>query len=249
MGWMYDWFHDTLRWPLLRLGQGALTLLAEAGASVMDESPERIDWLRDQFTPKTCINDHLLGHGESRGILQLASEDANQFRTRIVAAWEWHMLSGKQLGMPIVLQYYGFPLTTIENERINDPTRWAEFWAETAERGLRDQAEWLLWIWHINDIKPARSRLRGLRFYYESHETIYVGGGVRQSARLTIKANRSPVVYDVVYAGGVIGEHRRIGIKAATVTTIEGSLTGDTTLTGAVDADTIFEGVVEELEY
>lgn len=164
MGVMWDYFHDVLRWPLIRLKRGALAMLAEGGGVGLDDARAAILWLRDQLHPDTADAAYLTNYAASRGVRRHPSESDAQHKRRVVHAWYWHYLGGKQLGLPQVLSLYGYEGASIRNWREVDPTLWAEFWCNllpptTLELLSDDMA---LIVWTLNEYKPARSKLRGL---------------------------------------------------------------------------------------
>ncbi|MGE4297518.1 MAG: phage tail protein [Desulfovibrionaceae bacterium] len=157
--WQY--FRDTLAWPLIRR-VGLLAALAEGGAGALDDVRDSEVWLRKQFHPGLAEAEHVATFARARGITRHRLETDDQFRSRVVRAYAWQLLGGKQAGLPQILEHYGYAVERIVNLRDEDPERWADFRVELeAERLQADDYELLGWI--LNDQKPARSKLADIR--------------------------------------------------------------------------------------
>lgn len=189
MGVMWDYFHDTLGWNLIRLTKSALSLLAEGGANSLDDAREDILWLRKQFLPETSETGYLTDYAASRSIVRHPSESDAQFKARVVRAWYWHYLGGKQAGMPKMLALYGYSGAEIINWRQYDAARWAEFWCKLLPPADQTFAaeDYELIIWLLNEYKPARSILVKLSVAVE--ETASVGVGI-----LAVQGDRQALV-------------------------------------------------------
>lgn len=196
MGVMWDYFHDTLRWNLIRLKRGALAMLAEGGGNRLDDVREAILWLRGQFLPETSESGYLTNYATSRSIARHPSETDSQFKTRVVRAWYWHYLGGKQLGMPRMLELYGYSGAEIINWRQYDETKWAEFWCRLLPPADQTFAaeDYDLLLWLLNEYKPARSKLVKLSIAVDVQESTPLGVGVLavQGDRLTLAPRFEP---------------------------------------------------------
>lgn len=194
MGVMWEYFHDTLRWNLIRLTKSALSLMGEGGGNTLDDAREAILWLRKQFLPATAEADYLPAYATSRSITRHPSESDAQFKARVVRAWYWHYLGGKQAGLPKILEFYGYGEATIRNWREVDPALWAEFWCDllppTSVALL--PADLRLIVWALNEYKPARSRLRGLGVTRAISGPVRLATAGRVGARITLRP-RLPV--------------------------------------------------------
>jgi len=162
--WKY--FAETLRFGLIEK-PGPLQALARGLALRFDTVREDLIFLRAQWFAQLCEPDLVPAFGKSRGLVRHHTESPEQFRARVVNAYGWHLLGGKQEGLPQILGFYGFDVAGIENLRKYQPSRWAEFQvglinpAELADQNaILDGLETLVWL--INEYKPARSVLARL---------------------------------------------------------------------------------------
>jgi P2-related tail formation protein len=171
-----DYFFKTLRWPLIHRA-GPLAALVEGLARSLDDMRQDIIWLRDQFNPWTCEPEMIVRHAESRGIRQHATETDVRFRNRCIHAFAWQRLGGGQMGMPQILNHYGYPNTRMLNVRAEDSERWAEFRVnmEVPETGLKCE-DYTVVKDVSNDQKPARSLLAGLNINAQVSGSIKVAG-------------------------------------------------------------------------
>lgn len=159
--WRY--FHDKLNWLPIH-SPGPLSAIIKGLAHHLDESREDILYLRNQWHPAKCELEAVLGFGQSRNIIRHEKESPEQFRKRVVNAWNWHLLGGKTEGLPQILKFYGFDCLRIETLRDFQPSRWAEFQlglkipaSQTEQQLLLDSLDTLIWL--VNEYKPARSIL------------------------------------------------------------------------------------------
>lgn len=131
-------------------------------AHALDETRDDVVYFRRQWFPALCEPGLVSAFGASRGLVRSPVESDAQFRTRVVNAWRWHMLGGKQQGLPEILAAYGYHVEAIENMRQFAPTRWAEFMVrlETPPHYADQQAQLdslAHLVWLIQEYKPARS--------------------------------------------------------------------------------------------
>ena len=162
--WTY--FHDKLRWALID-APGPLAAVIKGLAHRLDLVREDALFLRDQGFAQRCEPELVPIHGYSRGLARHHKETPEQFRQRVINAYAWHMLGGKQEGLPQILKFYGFDIAEIENLRKYQSSRWAEFQiglpsGDSVEglTALISELEMLVWL--INEYKPARSILARL---------------------------------------------------------------------------------------
>lgn len=166
--WRY--FRDTLNWLPIQ-GAGPLAAIARGLALHLDEARSDILWLREQYHPATCEDEAVAGFGKSRRVIRNAKENPDAFRARVTNAWNWHLLGGKTLGLPEILNVYGFDVEAIENLRLFSKSRWAEFMVrlktpDTAQAQSEQMADITTIVWLVNEYKPARSRF--FRLYNDS---------------------------------------------------------------------------------
>jgi hypothetical protein len=199
MGLFWAYFRDTLRLPFI-LKRGALALLAEGGATLLDAARGVIVSLRDQFCPERCEEAFLANFARSRGMVRAPQEPDTHWNARVRFAYHWWVRGGRSSTMAQVLvDYFGFASVEIINLRAEDSTRWAEFRivADVVGSDLMfgdDQIQWA-----INEIKPARSKLAGIDYVYSviGHVPAYSFG--------CISAEVIEVFGPVVAGGGVEG--------------------------------------------
>lgn len=206
MGIFWTYFRDTLKFPLIGK-EGALAQVAQGGAAVLDDVREVMVWLRNQFNPETCDPDRLAGFAASRGIARHRLESDGQYRARVVHAYAWQLLGGKESGMVKLLAYYGYDIERIENPRDIDPERWAEFAVDLGEPERRysgDDFELLVWL--VNDQKPARSVLAGIAMRRTAGLCVGFSGAVRMHPSITVSPGLPTVTADIStfgWRGGV----------------------------------------------
>jgi hypothetical protein len=159
--WTY--FRDRLRFGLIAK-PGPLQALVRGTAHRLDTVRDDAAILRAQWFPQLCEPELVPAYGTSRGITRHHTETPEQFRSRVLNAYAWHLLGGKQEGLPEILRFYGFDIARIDNLRKYQPSRWAEFQVglinpETlaAQGDILRSLETLIWL--INEYKPARSVL------------------------------------------------------------------------------------------
>lgn len=167
--WRY--FRDILLWPLIH-NPGPLSALVQGQAHSLDAARDDIVYFRKQWFPAQSEDSLIPGYGTSRGLIRHPRENAEQFRTRVVNAWNWHILGGKVAGLPEILRFYGFEVLQIESLRDFQPSRWAEFQIGLKIPTSQKEQEALLadldaLIWLVNEYKPARSILA--RIYTDTH--------------------------------------------------------------------------------
>lgn len=159
----WSYFADKLHWPQA-FAPGPLQALVRGLAHHLDTTRDDMPYLRQQFFPGLCADDFVPEHGLSRRLVRHPRETPEQFRQRVVDAYRWHMLGGKTLGLPEILQFYGFSAAQIDNLGEYSRSRWAEFdlkidapkSVDAYNTMLADTAQ-LLWL--VNEYKPARSVL------------------------------------------------------------------------------------------
>lgn len=157
-----DYFFKTLRWPLIHRA-GPLAVIVEGLARSMDEVRRDIIWLRNQFNPWTCDETMITAHAESRGIIRHPSESETKYKDRCIRAFAWHRLGGGQMGMPRILDHFGYPDTEMLNVRTEDPERWAEFKARIPALEGMNSEDYQRIGWIAGETKPARSKLAGIQ--------------------------------------------------------------------------------------
>ena len=177
----WSYFFDRLKWRPILL-PGPLQGIAKGIAHRFDGVREDGVFMRDQWFPGRCEDELVPEHGISRGLIRHHKETPEMFRERVVGAWNWHMMGGKQQGLPKILAFYGFNVGEVENLRRFQPSRWAEFQLGLQEANLATDLDSVLevldvLVWLIDEYKPARSILARLyNDVYDLHPTIYSDG-------------------------------------------------------------------------
>jgi hypothetical protein len=188
MGLFWEYFRKTLRWaPIWR--EGSLSAMVKGASFALDQARTAILWLRDQFVPEKCIDDHLPNHARSRGIPgRHYRETYDQYRNRVALAKLWHDKSGKSKGMVEIFLYYGFE-AIILNLRSEDSARWAEFrlyirpnfWMETEDYALIREI--------ANEYKAASAKLETIVIEFEAIQTAYTGMVILTATHQQVECN------------------------------------------------------------
>jgi hypothetical protein len=150
----WEYFRDTLNWPLLK--SRYLQVIVRGLALYMDDITADMRRIRNEYLPEesTLLDDF----AASRGVKRTPADTDEQYRARVLAAYRWQMMGGKERGLVEILKEYGYPGAQIEY--FDDPERWAEFGVRFDEQygqnlfGL---------IPLINEYKPARSKLGNMQ--------------------------------------------------------------------------------------
>ena len=159
MSVFWKYFKDKLRW-LLIWNKGPVSAVVKGMAYTLDACREDIFWLRNQFSPATCDDKYVVAFARSRGIKRAAPEiDDDLFRARVIYAYAWQRMGGKNYGLKKILEYFGHTKILIINLRDEDPARWAEFRVEISPAVgagfVESDYDFIRWL--IGDNKPARS--------------------------------------------------------------------------------------------
>jgi len=185
MGAFWRYFSETLRWPLLLVG-GPLAVLVKGAAGSLDQARQDILWLREQFNPETCDEQYVEEHGRSRGIRRHPLEGFGRFRSRVVSAYAWSLLGGKQAGLPKILAHYGFITASIHSLRGEDPERWAEFRCLLESEVRVDEPAYALFEWVLNDQKRASAKLAGLKISAGANGPVIVAAASMTGEEITV---------------------------------------------------------------
>ncbi|NDV18281.1 hypothetical protein GO013_02475 [Pseudodesulfovibrio sp. JC047] len=198
-----EYFFKTLRWPLIHRA-GPLAVIVEGLARSMDEVRRDIIWLRNQFNPWTCDETMIAAHAESRGIIRHPSESETKYKDRCIRAFAWHRLGGGQMGMPRILDHFGYPDTKMLNVRTEDPDRWAEFKARIPALEGMNSEDYQRIGWIAGETKPARSKLAGIQATSNVPVTISAGGTTISIVRIRLLPERVTAIHIItnVHGGG-----------------------------------------------
>lgn len=174
MGIFWEYFRKTLRWaPIWK--EGSLSAMVKGASFALDIARTAILWLREQFVPEKCIDDHLPSHARSRGIpARHYRETHDQYRNRVSLAKLWHEKSGKIKGMEEILLYYGFE-AIVFNLRSEDEARWAEFRLYVRPKFWMESEDYDLLAEIANEYKAASAKLETIVVELEASHTAYHG--------------------------------------------------------------------------
>lgn len=187
MGLFWDYFKRTLGLPFIQ-APGPLALLAEGGATTLDDARGVIVQLREQFLAEKCEAAFLVNYARSRGIVRGPQEPEAYFIQRVRFAYLWWSRGGRAGAMAAMLvSYFGVESVEVISLRAEDPLRWAEFRVvaylvgETAWFTV-DQFEWA-----INEMKRAGAKLAGIDFVYSVAGDVPVySAGVTSAEIITV---------------------------------------------------------------
>lgn len=159
MGLFWDYFKKTLRFPLV-WKPGPLGIVAEGGAGALDQAHGDERWLRDQFLPTEAESQYLNDFAKSRGLTRFPEETDTAWYTRIKTAYVYWKSGGKVSGLTRFLESFGFSDIVITEL---SPPEWAQFCVSVdADDGASTPGISLL-VKLINEMKPARSKLKETR--------------------------------------------------------------------------------------
>ncbi|OQY20069.1 MAG: hypothetical protein B6I36_02170 [Desulfobacteraceae bacterium 4572_35.1] len=206
MGLFGEYFKKTLRW-LPSASLGPLAVLTEGIALALDSAREHVLWLRDQFLPALCDDESLEHFARSRGITRASMEIEEHYLGRLRSAYLWWARGGRSSSIELALtRYFGFESATVVSLRDEDPDRWAEFRVELDVLGGDltmgfKQAEWA-----INENKPARSRLAGIKIKCEQASPVYLAATIQSSEHVSVQpwAITELSTTGTLYFGGAI---------------------------------------------
>lgn len=214
MGVFKDYIFKTLKWPLIQHA-GPVAMLAEGLSRSFDQVRTDIIWLRNQFNPWTSEESMIPAHSRSRGISRHSMESGERFRKRTIRAYAWHSLGGGQLGMPRILDHYGYPGVTMFNMRKRNTGRWAEFMPQVPVQEGMTTEDYQRIAYVANETKPARSILAGIQVTSSIAGEIYAGGVIITSVNSVLTPDRPDTMTlpGEIFVGGYL--HTVARIRAA----------------------------------
>jgi len=198
--------------PVLK--QGPLSALVNGAAKSLDTARGDILAVREAMMPETAAPNYLAVIARQRGIVKWPDEAFDAFRVRVTIARLYWRTGGNPFGLCDILNAFGYrDIDVIEHT--------GKIWAEMTVAMKMDLAHavpntsYLVRL--INDIKPARSRLRGLNLF--SHESMGLNAG--PTVVRTHTQNKTTTRYDgltklAVCGGCVVGGGQRSLISGAT---------------------------------
>lgn len=186
MSLFWQYFTKTLQFILIQK-LGPLAQIAKGGAEVLDASRDHCLWLQKQFHPTKTKAEHIANFAKARGIKKAATESEQQYVSRVVGAYVWYQLGGRESGLHRMLEMYGYTGAAISNLRDEDPERWAEFRVhlKPGKTGFKED-DFKAIAWLCGEQKPARSKLAALRVEQKYSGGFYRGLLLRNGKTVTI---------------------------------------------------------------
>jgi P2-related tail formation protein len=168
-------------------GIGAIPIVIKAGAKSLDKLALDFVWLRKQFFPEYCDEEFLPTHAKNRGVsAQRENETVSDYRVRVNNAQPAAKRGGRKRTVEEMMVGYGFENPDVINMRLEDPTKWAQFRVESDGGNITAQRLGNLLI-EINELKPARSKLSGVRANTETENNLVFAGLVSVTNIITIE--------------------------------------------------------------
>lgn len=171
----WEYFKSLGFTPILE--PGPLAMIAEGGADELEGQRVTMLILRDQFFAEKCDDEMLVRFATARGIFRMREEPEEYYRQRIRFAYAWWSKGGRESAMQeTMVQSFGFTACSVFNMRGLDPARWAEFRLDISgvTGDLTVSIEQI--VWAANEVKPARSKLAGLKLFLDTAGPVPVIG-------------------------------------------------------------------------
>lgn len=198
MSLFFEYFKN-LNWLYLK-ENSAITAIIHGLSLVLDETKEKITWVRNQGIMGLCDDEYINDHARSRNIQTRINETPEQFKRRVFYAFIWFRKSGRKSGMQESFNVAGFPDIGIINCRDEDPERWAEFkliFDDENKFLTHDQIKTITEIANIQ--KPARSKLASIDLSDLMQQNSYFAGChisiIEDSIPAYIPEQEEPPVY------------------------------------------------------
>ena len=150
-----------------------------------DDLKETLIRIRDEANLATASEIMLPIHGQDRAMPRLAGEDAESYRTRLMAKCSIAELSGIKAGILYALAALGYGESTIESFSYKDPDRWAEFIVYLGHGSPTAIREMLTIYNEIQKVKEASSRLA----YFVFMDTLPLNGSLYIGSQVTSYAS------------------------------------------------------------
>jgi hypothetical protein len=190
MGAFWTYFRDKLAWPQI-FRPGPMSALLEGLSRSLDAAREDILWFRRQFSPVTCEDQYVDRHARSRRIKRFPTETDAQYRARVCKAYGWHLLGGKQAGMPQIFEAYGYDVA-VASLRPEDEERFAEFRLVVSPEQPVAAGDTAMLTDLANTYKRASSKLATIQLTGSSDQSLSLGILVRQGEQRTIPIQFNP---------------------------------------------------------
>ena len=181
-----EYMFDLLFAPLQR-GKRAvnqLFIFCRVAGREFDDLKETLIRVRDEANLATASEIMLPIHGQDRDMPRLAGEDAESYRTRLMAKGSIAELGGLKEGILYALAALGYGESAIESFSYKDPDRWAEFVVYLGHGSPTAIREMLTIYNEIQKVKEASSRLAYFVFIDTPplNGSLYIGSQVTSYA-------------------------------------------------------------------
>ncbi|MGE4497141.1 MAG: hypothetical protein AB7E48_04615 [Deferribacterales bacterium] len=176
----FEYFNKVLKWPLLQ--SRYLQVIVKGLASYMDSIRNDIIIVRAQFIAEET--DLWEDFAHVRGISRLPNDTDEQYRVRMLNAYRWQKLAGKVEGLPHILADFGYAGVEVKPDSIE--AKWAEFSCLFPELKGNLMAETEDYIRIINEFKPARSKLSGIRYSVKVDVPVRLGAVAKSKTRYIV---------------------------------------------------------------
>lgn len=167
-----------------------IACIVEGLANYFDKIRKDIIFTRNQYIIPLADKKLISKYGSSRNILRSKFDSDENYYNRVLNAYNWISLAGKEQGLIKILNNYGFQVGEFKNLGLENKEKWAEFEFKYPNKFIIEDVERMVAV--INQYKPARSRLASMITPYEIKGNVYIYGIYRIES--TIKSIISPII-------------------------------------------------------
>ena len=185
MGLFWNFMRNQLRFRPALAG-GPVAVILEGIGRAFDDVHADILWSRDQMNPKTCDDGLVPAFAKSRGIQKHPAETFDQYRTRVVNAWSWYRMAGRNQGVERILDHYGHKGCKLSSMKPVDSARWAEFEVAVPANAPMGQDKYDAIREVINGAKAATASLARVSTKTQIPARLYVAVGLRVKTHIRI---------------------------------------------------------------
>lgn len=181
----------------------ALACIIEGLALYFDKIRQDIINTRNQYFIQMASDSLISDYGASRNITRSQYDTDEQFRSRVLNAFNWISLGGKEQGLMKILSDYGFPEAKFKNLRHENPELWAEFEFTYPTNLFIEDMKKIVEI--INKYKPARSRLTKVNTPLQIAGSYYYAGIARHGCIIKIMVDNTIELNKInkIFYGGI----------------------------------------------
>ena len=148
--------------PLLK--KGPLRALVAGASKSLDFAEKDIVFLRDKIMPETADSESIKKIAGSRGIRRWPVENDEDFKIRVIMAYAFWKKGENPLGMKEIIKAFGYEHPEIlehNNDQDKAPDQYSTFSVSLGLNASVSETGFLLKL--INEVKPARSKLRQIK--------------------------------------------------------------------------------------